>query len=73
METNEEKLKFIKQVPSHPRDRLQRIDRKLKHPRNKMKNIGDQVKRDNVSKLMRGEFDFDPEKIPNKTLMFDSN
>ena len=38
-----------------------------------MKNIGDQVKKDNVSKLMRGEFDFDPEKIPNKTLMFDSN
>ena len=71
MEPNEEKLKFIKQVPSHPRDRLQRIDRKLKHPRNRMKNIG--VKRDNVSQLMRGEFDFDPEKMLNKTLMFDTN
>ena len=71
LEPNEEKLKFIKQVPSHPRDRLQRIDRKLKHPRNRMKNIG--VKRDNVSQLMRGEFDFDPEKMLNKTLMFDAN
>ena len=36
-----------------------------------MKNIG--VKRDNVSQLMRGEFDFDPEKMLNKTLMFDAN
>ena len=38
-----------------------------------MKNIEDQVTRDNVSKLMRGEFDFNPEKILNKTLMFDTN
>ena len=27
-----------------------------------MKNIEDQVTRGNVSKLMRGEFDFNPEK-----------
>ena len=38
-----------------------------------MKNIKDQVARDNVSKLMRGEFGFNPEKILNKTLMFDTN
>ena len=38
-----------------------------------MKNIEDQVTRDNVSKLMRGEFDFNPEKILNKTLTFDTN
>ena len=38
-----------------------------------MKNIEDQVTRDNVSKLMRGEFDFNPENILNKLLMFDTN
>ena len=38
-----------------------------------MKNIKDQVARDNVSKLMRDEFGFNPEKILNKTLMFDTN
>ena len=62
MEAIDEKNKFIKQVPSHQRDRLQRIYRKLKHQRNRMKNIKDQVARDNVSKLMRGEFYFNPEK-----------
>ena len=41
LEAIDEKIKLIKQVPSHPWDRLQRIDRKLKHPRNRMKNIED--------------------------------
>ena len=72
MEAIEEKIQFIKQVPSHPRDRLQRIDNKLKYPKNRTKNIEDQIARDNVSKLMRGEFDFNPEKILNKTLIFDT-
>ena len=36
-----------------------------------MKNIEDQIARD-VSKLMRGEFDFNPKKILNKTLIFDN-
>ena len=62
LEAINEKIKFIKQVPSHPRDKLQRIDRKLKHARDRMKNKEDQAARDNVSKLMRGEFDFNPEK-----------
>ena len=62
MEAIDEKMKFIKQVPSHPEDRLHRIDRKLKHSTNRMENIEDQVATDNVSKLMRGEFDFNPEK-----------
>ena len=65
LEAIDEKIKFIKQVPWHLRHRLQRIDRKLKHPSNRMKNIENQVARDNVSKLMRGEFDFNPEKILN--------
>ena len=38
-----------------------------------MKNIEDQIARDNVSKLMRGEFDFNPEKILNKTLILNTN
>ena len=38
-----------------------------------MKNIKDQVAWDNVSKLMRGEFDCNPEKILNKTLTFNIN
>ena len=37
-----------------------------------MKNKEDQNARDNLSKLMRGEFDFDPKKILNKTLIFDN-
>ena len=37
-----------------------------------MKNIEDQIARDNVNKLMRGELDFNLEKILNKTLIFDS-
>ena len=37
-----------------------------------MKNKEDQIARDNLSKLMRGEFDFDPRKILNKTLIFDN-
>ena len=73
LEAIDEKIKVIKQVPSHLRDKLQRIDKKLKHPRNRIKNIEDQVSRDNVSKLMRGEFDFNPENILNKLLMFDTN
>ena len=37
-----------------------------------MKNKGGQIARDNNSKLMRGEFDFNPKKILNKTLLFDT-
>ena len=37
-----------------------------------MKNKEGQIARDNVSKLMRGEFDFDWKKILNKTLLCDT-
>ena len=37
-----------------------------------MKNMEGQITRDNVSKLMRGEFDFNQKKILNKTLLFDT-
>ena len=36
-----------------------------------MKNREGQIGRDNVIKLMRGEFDFNPKRISNKTLIFD--
>ena len=73
LEAIDAKMKFIKEVPSHPRDRLQRINRKLKHSRNITKDIEDKVARNNVSELMRGEFDFNPKKILTKTRMFDTN
>ena len=68
-----ERLKKKSKVTIHSRDRLKKADSKLKHPRNKMKNIEGQIGRDNVSKLMRGEFDFSPKKILNKTLIFDTS
>ena len=54
MEAIDEKVKFIKQVSVHPRDRLRK--------QNIMKKKEDQISRDNVSKLMIGEFDFNPKK-----------
>ena len=49
MKAIDEKIKFIKQFPSHPRNRLQRINKKLKHPKNRKKNIEGQTARDNAS------------------------
>ena len=37
-----------------------------------MKNNKLQIARDNVSALMSGKFSFDPKKILNKTLLFDT-
>ena len=54
MEAIDEKVKFIKQVSVHARDRLRK--------QNIMKKKEDQISRDNVSKLMIGEFDFNPKK-----------
>ena len=42
------------------------------YPRGRMKNIEGQTARGNVSNLVRGEFDFNPKKILNKTLLFDT-
>ena len=38
-----------------------------------MKNIEGQIGRDNISKLMRREFDFSPKKTLKKTLIFDTS
>ena len=69
----EEEVKFIKQVPLHPREQLKKITKKLVHPRDKMKNKEAQIARDNVSALMNEKFIFDPKKILNKTLLFDTS
>ena len=37
-----------------------------------MKNIESKIGRQNVSRLMKGEFNFGPKKILNKTLIFDT-
>ena len=55
--TSKEKVKFVKQVPLHPREKLKRADKKFKHPRDRMKNKEGQIARYNVTKLMNGEFD----------------
>ena len=51
----DEKIHFIKQVPSHPRNRLNR-----KRKTTIMKNINRQIEAaaDNTNKLMLGEFNF---------------
>ena len=41
---------------------MKRIDKQLRHPKDRMKNKEDQIARDNVSKLMRGELDLIPPK-----------
>ena len=48
------------------------MTKKLQHPRDKMKNTEQQLARGNVSPLMNGKFSFDPKKILNKTLLFDT-
>ena len=37
-----------------------------------MKNKQEKIAKDNVSALMRGELNFDPKEILNKTLLFDT-
>ena len=63
----------MKQVPLHPMERLKKIPKKLVHPRDKMKNKAAQIARDNVSALMNEKLVFDPKKILNKTLLFDTS
>ena len=49
------KSKNIKQTPVHPRDKFKKATNKPKHPRNRMKNIESKLRRQNVSRLTRGE------------------
>ena len=68
----QKEVEFIKQVPLHPKERLKRMDKKLKRPRDRMKNKEFQIDKDNFSALMIGKFSFDPKKILNKILLFDT-
>ena len=56
----------------HLRNRLPN-DKLLKHPRNKFAAKEAQIARNNVSGLMRGEFNFSFKNILNKTLIFDTS
>ena len=69
----EDEPKFIKQVPLHPSDRLRKNNKQIQHPRNRLTQIKVQIKRNNVSKLMRGELDFSMKNILSKTLLFDTS
>lgn len=60
------------QLILHPQNRLPN-DKLLKHPRNKFTARETQVARNNVSRLINGEFDFSLKNILNKTLLFDTN
>ena len=66
-------VKSLKQQsPIHPCDRLKKAGSKLRHPRKRTGEKEAQIGRDNVSRMMRGEFYFSPAKILNKTLIFDT-
>ena len=59
----------------HPRDRLKIKTRKLKpiHPRDKMRRQALQVPAENAETLLKGKFNFSPQKILNKTILFDTS
>ena len=48
-------------------------DKLLTQPRNKFGAKEAQIARNNVSRLMRGEFDFSLKNVLNKTLVFDTS
>ena len=66
---------FANQVPLHPRDRLKKKTRKLKpiHQCNKMKTQALQIAAENAHPLLKGKFNFSPQKILNKTILFDTS
>ena len=72
--TKDDDVVFIKQVPLHPRDRLKKKTIKLKpiNPGNKMKMEALQIAAENAETLLKGKFNFSPQKILNKTMLFDT-
>ena len=68
---NDDDVVFVKQVRMHPRERRKRKLKRLTHLKNKMKNKELQIARDNVSAFMSWKFSFSPEKVLNKTILFD--
>ena len=65
----------MKQVPLHPRDRLKKKTKKLKpiHSHYKMKRQAFQIAAENAKTLLKGNCDISPQKILNKTTLFDTS
>ena len=59
----------------HPRERIKKKTRKLIpiHPRNKLKRQSLQIAAENAEILLKGKFNFSPQKILNKTTLFDTS
>ena len=78
-----DKVAFIKQVPLHPRGSLGRATKKLKevqfinqmstHPWNRTKRKEKEIAAENTKLLLNNKFDFSPNKILNKVLLFDTS
>ena len=64
---------FSIQVPLHPGDRLRKNDKIIQHLRNRLTHKKAQIAKNNVSKLMRGEFFFSIKNILYKTLLPDTS
>ena len=64
---------FSIQVPLHPGDRLRKNDKIIQHLRNRLTHKKVQIAKNNVSKLMRGEFVFSIKNILYKTLLPDTS
>ena len=66
----DEKVNFIKEVASAKPKPIVKSKRKI----DKMKNILDQIEaaNENTKNLMNDEFNFDPKKILNETLIFET-
>ena len=73
-----DKVKVIKQVLVHPKNRMKKgaaiiLEQQKSHLRNRMSATEARVARNNVSRLMCGEFDFSLKNILNKTILFDTS
>ena len=70
---NDDDVVFVKQLPINPRDRQKRKTKKLTHPKNRMKNKELQIAGDNVSAITTGKCSFSPERLFDKTILFDAS
>ena len=73
-----DKVKVIKQVLVHPKNRMKKdaaiiLEQQKSHLKNRMSATEARVARNNVSRLMCGEFDFSLKIILNKTMLFDTS
>ena len=71
--TKDDDVVFIKQVHLHPRLKKKTIKLKPINPCNKMKMEALQIAAENAETLLKGKFNFSPQKILNKTMLFDTS